>query len=344
MSRKLAGLLILAAACQREGPAAAPVEVAPPLPPVSPPAEAVFAAAHDLGVVDPASGRVVRTIPLGRRIDAVVVAPGGDQAFLATTGGLFVGRASTSSASAISNVPALAVSIDPTGTRLSILQHEARPTPSGVIDIAPEHLVVRALPEFGVLSDEEVGRDVIFAARPGGALAAIAVADTGEVRLVAAGAPLRSAPAVPLGRLTAPAGRMRVRPEVLAVGDRVFVPYEGEPSTILEVDLARRAVRPLELGRRLALRGMALSPDGHMLRVSAADRLVSIRLADASVVEVMPLPVVTAGLALSRDGRWAYLAETADGLGGAIVVVRLETGTVHRKVHLDGMSPWLVAR
>jgi hypothetical protein len=77
--------------------------------------------------------------------------------------------------------------------------------------------------------------------------------------------------------------------------------------------------------------------------VNAINELLVVDLEKRVIRAAIELPGAHVGLAVSDNGRWAFLAQTVDGTGGAVTIVRLDPLSVYAKIHLDDISPWAVA-
>ncbi|MCK6545160.1 hypothetical protein L6R52_04775 [Myxococcota bacterium] len=330
-------------ACKKEAPTAETKTAAVA---AGVPAGEVWAASAHVRVVDAMLGTVTSKLQLGRAVSGIVFSSDGLTAYVGASDGVHAIDAATKRVIAkLTERPVRQLAIDDAGAKLSVLEHEVVVLPDGTRDIRPFHLVTIDVASGKVVADEEIGQRILYAVAPTATRSGFVLAESGDLALARPGQALAEAQSLDVKKALGlgPDARFRVR-EVAAVrGDRAYVAVEAEPSQILELDLATGAARGLTLERTLSLRGLAVTADGKSLLVDAVDDLLLVDLGARALRGTLELGGAHTGLALTGDGKWAFLAQTIHENGGAITVVRLDTFTLHSKIHLDDLSPWALA-
>jgi hypothetical protein len=337
----LAGALLLFA-CKKEAspPASTASETAALAPAV--PDEAIYAASNALRVIDARAARVVGAVPLQRAVFAIDSSLDGRTIYAASSDGVYEIDADTNAYRLITSVSASDVRVSESGKTLSVLQHEVIVHKNGTRDIEPFHLVVLDLASRRVLSDEEVGPRVFFAKPAEDKRLGLVVDAEGKLRLFTGGK--GEGRTIDVQSLLGPdRSGWRLRNAVAVGGAHAFVGVEGRPSAIIDVDLDRGTASAIGLGRLVTIRGLAVSADARTLYVNGARELILVDLETRAVQKAIELPGAHTGLSLSSNGRWAALAQTVDGNGGAVTLVALDALTVHTRIHLDDISPWAIA-
>lgn len=340
----LAVALALFGACKKDGGPSAATETSAVKTGV--PAAQVWAASAHVRVVDTMLGTVASKIQLGRAVSGIVFSADGLTAYVGASDGVHAIDAATSRELAkLTERPVRQLAIDDAGTKLFALEHEVVVMPDGTRDIRPFHLVTIDVTSGKVVADEELGQRILYAVPPTATHSGFVLAESGDLALARPGQALAEAQSLDVKKALGlgPDARFRVR-EVATVRDgRAFLAVEGEPSQILELDLATGNARGLGLERALALRGLAVTADGKSLLVDAVNELMLVDLGARTLRGTLDLGGAHTGLALSADGKWAFLAQTIHDGGGAVTIVRLDTFTLHSKIHLDDVSPWVLA-
>jgi hypothetical protein len=340
-----AGLTLLLAAasfaCKKEAPVAPKIEEKKP---AEAPQEIVYAASSALRVIDARQGKVIASIPIQHTIYSIQFSLDGSAAYLATGAGVFEVDANAHRLRGqLTDRPASWAAVDASGSKLEVLEHEVIVHKDGTRDIEPFHWVALDLTAGAKpIADEEIGQRVMFVVPPREDRHHLVVTADGEVRLGKPKTRLADGAAVAL-KGTAKDEKARVRHMVATRGNSAFVPVEGATSEVVEIDLVSGDSRAMSLERSVRIRGMAATPDGKSLLVNAVGELIVVDLETRAVRSALELPGAHVGLAISDDGKWAFLAQTVDGTGGAVTIVRLDPLAVHAKVHLDDISPWTVA-
>lgn len=333
-----------AALAPRSAPAAAPSPAAK----LDVPQDIIYAGSAHLRVVDVAVGQVVQGIDLSRALTDIAFSADGEKAYLAGSDGVrMVDVESGKVIAQLTQSPARQLIVINGGDLLGVLAHDVvmkdgHPTPTAfrydIVDTVRQKVL-----KTEVIGERVLG--VVPSADP--ATASLVLFESGEVRLIRGGSPLSGdGKAVDLAAgLTPEKGRLVMRPyfAVSADGQTAFVPVEAVPARVLAIDLAHGTTRALSLGEASYLRGLALSPDGKTLIVNAMKKLVTMDVASGKILGSVELDGAHLGVAVSADGRRAYLAQTVHENGGAITVVSLDGLRVQGKIHLSDISPWVLA-
>lgn len=312
------------------------------------PQDKVWAASAHLRIVDVAAGQVVGAIQLQKAIEDLAFTSDGRRAFVAASDGVrLVDVETTKVVAQLTTSPARQLALSPDGKTVGVLEHDVAIGPNGVR--TPSLFRWKTLDaETGRTVGVETVGDRVLGVAPGyGRRASAIMFESGEIGLVAAGQPLASQPkAVDLARGIEPLGKSTLTPRpYLALapdGTKAWMPVEGLPSRILELDLEHGSTRSIGLGEGVQLRGLALSPDGQRMIVTASKKLFYVDLATARVLGQVELGGAHIGGVFSPDGRRAYLAQTIHEKGGAITVVELDPLRVQGKIHIDDISPWVI--
>jgi hypothetical protein len=349
---RLIALLALLAAVETGGckkdQASTAQETAPLAPqkqkPVDAPNEIVYAASSALRVVDTRLGKVVSGVPLSHTVYSIEFSLDGSSAYVATGAGIFeIDAALHQLRGQLTDHPASYAVLDQGGSRLDVLEHEVIVHKDGTRDIQPFHWVELDLASGGkLISDEEIGQRITFVVPPRDDRYHLLLTADGEVRLGKPKTKLRDSVALSLAGM-AQDGQSRVRSMGAVKGSNAYIPVEASPSQIVDVDLSRGDSRAISLERPLRIRGLAVTPDGKSLLVNAIGELLVVDLEKRRVRAAVELPGAHIGLSISDNGRWAFMAQTVDGTGGAVTIVRLDPLSVYSKIHLDDISPWAIA-
>jgi DNA-binding beta-propeller fold protein YncE len=331
-------------ACKKEAPPPAVESARAPLDALQPPSEIVYAASNALRIVDTALGQVTASIPLERAVFALDTSLDGRTIYVAASEGVYEIDAATNAETLLTNVPASDVRVSESGATISVLQHEVIVHKNGTRDVEPFHLLVIDSKTHRALSDREVGPRVFFASPADEKRHGLVVDGDGRLRLWKDGAGEEKVIDVHALIPAAPSVEAnRIRNGVAVHGDHAYVPLEGRPARVVDVDLLRGTASAIDLERPLALRGLAVTPDGKKLVVDAAREIVVVDLQKRAIQKALELPGAHTGLAISTGGEWAALAQTIDGTGGSVTLVRLDPLAIVERVHLDDISPWAIA-
>jgi hypothetical protein len=303
------------------------------------PAAIVYAGSAHLRVVDAEAGAVAKKLDLGKAINAIRFAPDGSAAYVAASDGVRELDGKHAVAAKLTSHPARNIEVD--GDRVYVLEHEVIVNRDETREILPFRMVTVDRKTRAIVSTEEIGQRILYARPPLRDASGLVITESGDIRLVRPGQRLTEGEAIDAsGGLSKEKG-LRVRQFAAAIDGKVYVPVEGIPSRILEIDLASAKVRTFDLGGYVAIRGIGRSGDS--LLVNASDELIVVALGDRGIVARVDLSPGHTGLAQSSDGRFAFLAQTIDGTGGAVTVVSIPDRRVAGKIHLDDLSPWVIA-
>lgn len=311
------------------------------------PTDVVYAASAHIRVVDVAVGQTISGLQLQRAITSIAFTPDGAVGYVGASDGLHeVDAEQHRFTRHVSTAPVRQVLLSPDGRQVHFLEHDVVVREGGSREPSAFRLA-RYDRETGTLeSAEVVGERVLqvlpsFEGRHG-----LVLFESGVLSLLRAGDAWSEARPLEL-RVGASAdpGISIPRPHLALSPDarRAYLPIEGEVSRVLEVELASGATRTFSLGGASLLRGLAVSPDGARLVVNGSDRLFLLDLARGEPLGELKLEQAHTGAAMSSDGRRVYLAQTVDGTGGAVTVVRLDPLKVQGKIHLSDISPWVLA-
>ncbi|MBI2378737.1 MAG: hypothetical protein HYV07_32380 [Deltaproteobacteria bacterium] len=351
-SRRLIALALLAlSACKsKEAPKAAePAKSAAALAPktdvLDVPRDLVYAASSHVRVVDVGLGQVVAGIDLSRAVKWIEFDKNGQRAFVAASDGVHEIDVEKSALIArLTENPARHVLLSPDGKKLFVLENSIKISDDQKTRNAePFHLLTIDLDSKKIEKNELVG-ERIFRAIPASAPGRyhLAVTESGRVRMGRDPEPFGSG--VDLDASGGLPGALGVRHFVVTSEDltKAYVPIEGEPSQILEVELVGGQSRFMSLGAAIRLRGMALAPGGRLV-IEGSTELIVLELATGHVASSVALEGNHTGIAIAPDGKRAYLARTIDGTGGAITIVALDPMRVQGKIHLEDITPWAIA-
>ncbi|MBI4815440.1 MAG: hypothetical protein HY791_04250 [Deltaproteobacteria bacterium] len=309
------------------------------------PRDLVYAASSHLRVVDAALGQVVAGIDLNKAIKWIEFDRDGKRAYLAASDGVReVDVEKTEVIARLTEHPARHVIVSPDGKKLFVLENTIKVSDDQKTRVPePFHLLTIDLATRKLEKDELIG-DRIFRAIPATAPGRhhLAITESGRLRLGRSPEPFGSG--VDLDPLSGLGGDGGVRHFVALDSNltKVYVPIEGTPSRIFEVDLETGRSRVLSLERSLHLRGLALGP-GQQLVVDCTAELLLVDIPSGKVTGSVAIEGTHNGLAVAPDGKRAYLARTIDGDGGGVTVVALDPLRVQGKIHLDDISPWAIA-
>ncbi len=312
------------------------------------PRDRVWAGSAHLRVVDVAAGQVIAGLDLQKAIDDIVFTPDGQRAFVAASDGVrLVDVETVKVAAQLTTSPARQLVLAPDGKTVGVLEHDVEIAPDGRRTPTPFRFKTLDVETGRVVSTETIG-DRILGIAPGyGRRATAIMYESGDIGVIAAGQPLTSAPKnVDLAKGVEPLGKSQLTPRpYLALspdGTKAWMPVEGLPSRVLELDLERGTTRAIALGEALQMRGLALSPDGRRMVVTASKKVVLVDLVAGAVLGQAELGGAHIGGVISADGRRAYLAQTIHEKGGAVTVVELDPLRVQGKIHIDDISPWVL--
>lgn len=312
------------------------------------PRDRVWAGSAHLRVVDVAAGQVVAGIDLQKAIEDIVFSADGRRAYVATSEGVRVADVeSVKIASQLTTSPARQVLLAPDGKSVGVLEHDVTIADNGARTPSAFRWKTLDVDTGRVLSEETVGQRVLGVVPGYGARASVIMFESGEIGLIAPGRPLTSEPkTVDLSQGVPSTAKSFLTPRpyfaIAADGRKAWLPVEGLPSRVLEVDLERGTTRAIPLGEGLSLRGLAVTPDGARLVVNASKKLLLVDLATSAVLGQVDLGGAHIGAVVSEDGRRAYLAQTIHEKGGALTVVALDPVRLQGKIHLDDISPWVL--
>lgn len=319
------------------------------LEPLDVPLDRVFAASNALRIVDVAAGQVVAGVDFKRAVTSIEFSGDGRRAFLGCSDGV---REVDSSASKdapakvlgmLSSFPVRQLLRSPDGQHLVVLEHEVKTGEGGPMP-GPFRARIIELSTGKTLRVDEIG-ERILAVIPSFAPNRhhLVVEESGLVRLGRPGTPLSSGEKLDLVA-GIPSKGLMVRPYVALSHDGrlAYVPVEGKPSRVLELDLERGTHRALNLGAQVLLRGLAATSDGTKLVVDASNMVFVVDLQTGDHTR-LDLGDAHTGASISPDGRRVYLAQTVHETGGAITIVQLDPLRVQGKIHLDDISPWAIA-
>jgi hypothetical protein len=239
--------------------------------------------------------------------------------------------------------PARNVELSEDGKKLYVLEHEVIVHPDETREILPFRLLTFDVATRERLSREVIGQRVLYAHPPAKDRFGVVVFERGEIRKIAPNAKLDSEGEVVDPFLGEPSRyRARVREGSCVHAGKAYLPIEAEPSRVLEIDLVNGAVSAILLDRPYSLRGLAFAPEDRMI-LDAGLFLLEVDMKTRAVSGGIELNEAHTGVSISSDGRFAYLAQTIDGMGGAVAIVSLDPLQVVKKIHLDDISPWALA-
>jgi hypothetical protein len=300
------------------------------------PTDLIYAASAHLRIVDAKAGRVVKHIDMQKAVRNLVFSRDGARAYVAASDGVREIDADKQEITAkLSELPARNVELSEDGSRLYVLQHQVIVHPDETREILPFHLLTIDVEKRALISDEEIGQRVLYAHPATKDRFGVVAFENGQLRKIAPGAKLSSE-----GVAIEHGGRVR---EGSVVHDgKLYVPIEAaDGSRVLAIDLVKGEPAVIQLDRPYSLRGLAIT--GERLWVNAGVMLLAIDLKTQAIAKTIELPAAHAGISISSDGRYAYLAQTVDGTGGAVSAVDLNSLQSAKKIHLDDISPWALA-
>jgi hypothetical protein len=306
--------------------------------PLEVPRDLIWAASAHLRIIDVGAGQVVAGLNLQRAITGIAFTADGSRGFVAASDGVReVDVEQHRVLAQLTNHPARQVLLSDDGARLWVLEHQVIENPGGTREVLPFHLVTIGLKTGQIESDQELGQRILTIVPGSKDRQQLMLTESGELSL--GGKTLGLEQGLPSAQ------GLQARPELVLSGDRViaYVPVQGSPSRILVVDRVRGTVKPIALPRPMLLRGLALSPDGLRLAINTSQSLVTVELTSGKLTGEIDLAGAHSAIAMAADGRRVYLAQTVDGTGGAVTSVRLDPLKVEGKIHLDDISPWVLA-
>lgn len=311
------------------------------------PVDVVYAASAHIRVVDVGVGQSVRGIQLQRAVTSIAFSSDGAFAYVAASDGLREIDAEKHEVTQhLSTAPVRQVLLSPDGRYVYFLEHDVVVSEGGVRAPSAFRLGTYDRDSGQIIDRQAVGERVLqvlpsFAGRHG-----LVLFESGVLSLVRPGQDWSQAESIELGvGASADPGISIPRPHLALSPDsrRAYLPVEGEVSRVLEIELQTGSTRTISLARPALLRGLALTPDGERLVVNASDKVFLVDVVRAELLSEVALEHAHTGAAMGSDGRRVYLAQTVDGTGGAVTVVRLEPLKVQGKIHLSDISPWVLA-
>jgi YVTN family beta-propeller protein len=339
---------VIASSCSRDQKAApGPVVAAVPTIYVS------DESGGDIAVIDPVGAQVLATIPVGKRPRGIKLSRDGKFLYVALSGSPNAGPGVDES-----KLPPPDRSADGIGVVDLTSRKLLRTLPSGqdpeTFDLSADGKVLYVSnEETGELTALDLDTGVIrgtvggvgkepegVTVRPDGKAVYVTSEQDGQVT------------AIDTSNLSI-AGQMHTgrRPRSIVFakdGVTAFVTNELEGTVTVLDTLAQKAVGDIKISLSAPVpagprpMGAALSADGKLLYVTTG-RGGSVAVVDvASRAQVRSIDGVGArpwGIALSPDGVFVY---TANGSSHDVSITNLATGTVEKRIHVDG-SPWGVA-
>lgn len=308
-------------------------------------ADQIYAASAHLRIVDAKAGRVVKNIDLQKAIRNLVFTRDGSRAFVAASDGVReIDPEKQEIVAKLTDHPARNVELSEDGQRLYVLEHEVIVHPDETREILPYRLLTFDLAKRELLFRDEIGQRVLYAHPAAKDRHGVVAFESGEIRKISPGQPLGSEGQAIDPFFGRPSKyRARLREGSLVHAGKAYLPIEADPSFVLEIDLANGEASAIALDRPYSLRGLAFPSDDWML-VNAGIFLLSVDMKTRAVNGGVELGAAHTGLSISASGRFAYLAQTIDGTGGAVRVVSLDPEiAVANKIHLDDISPWALA-
>lgn len=339
------GLALGALACKSKDEAAAPATEVTAKAAAARPSHTVFAASAHVRVVDTGASKVVGRVQLQKAVREIRFSPDGATAYVAASDGVRAIDARTHAVLAhLTERPARSIELSADGTTLYVLEHWVKIDEAGRRFPQPFSLVTLDTRTGQVGAREVVGERILYAREAPEGGRRVLVTEAGEIRLAAAGEAWSEGEPVDPTEGLPPSSPYRVRNTFAHHGDVVFVPVEGSPARVLEIDTKRGATRFVSLGVEAVIRGLGVTPDGATLLVSTGNALHFLdRASGRALGEPLPLEGNHVGCAVSDDGRYAFLAKTIDGTGGAVAVIDVKARRLLETIHLDDISPWAIA-
>ena len=304
----------------------------------------VFAASSNLRVLDGDAGQVVGRLDMLKTVNEIAFSRDGATAYLAASDGVRAVDTTTFELKAkLTENPARFVELSDDGGRLFVLEHFVTKNEDGTRTVHPFSMVTLEVATGAVLSKVEIGDRVRYA-RPseGPGRHSLVVYESNEVVLGRPTEPLGKGRELNPAAGIQPEGAWQIRQTVAYQAGHVYLPVEGTPARIMDVNLDSGEVRNLSLGRPAALRGLALTPDGATVLANTGDGLVWLDAASGAVTGELALPGGLMGCAVRGDGKQAFIAKTIDEKGGAVLTVDVEAKSLLAKAHLDDISPWAI--
>lgn len=310
------------------------------------PTDIVYAASTELRVVDFARGEVVASVPLKRAVSQIRFL-GGKTAYVAASGGLYAVDAQRHElVGQLTKSPARAIDLADDGASIRVLAHDVIVHEDTSREVLPFRLTTLSIPEHAKVAETTIGQRIFFAAaRPDDSGHDLVVGEDGRIRLFS-GSEILSGEGIavdPHAGVSAKDSAIRVRHEAVRHEGHAYLPVEGYPSRILDIDLKSGATTAIPLDRGYPLRGVGVSPDGATLVVNVGIGLVVVDLATREITDRIETPDPTTGVSFSSDGRFVYTAQVVDGTGGAVHALSLDPPAHVKKIHLDDISPWALA-
>lgn len=310
------------------------------------PQDVIYAASAHIRIIDVAAGQVAAGIDLQRAINGIVFTKNGLRGFVAASDGVHeIDPEKQRIKTKLTHFPARSIHLSADDSRLYVLEHEVVVLKSGARDIKPFRLLTIDLGKNQVLNREEIGQG-IFAVLPAQApnLFHLVVSDVRKIRLVAPGQKLSEGKTLDLTAGFESDRIFGMRPYLARSPDgrRAYLPVEGRPAQIAEVNLEDGSVSMIGLDKQYSLRGLAITPNGKTLVVNAGATALRIDLKSKKVSGQVSLEGHHLDVALSLDGRRAYFAKPVHEKGGAISIVLLETMKLQGLITTPDISPWVL--
>lgn len=309
------------------------------------PRDRIYAASAHLRVIDVAVGQVVAGLNLQRAITGIAFSTDGRRAFVAASDGVReIDVEETKLLRQLTSSPARQVLRSLGGDQLFVLEHDV-PMVAGQPKPSAFRLLTLSVETGKVERTEEIGPRILAVVPSlGPDRHHLVLEESMRVVLGKAGTKLAAGEPIDLAA-GLPSKTLVVRPYLVLSDDgtHAFVPVEGEPSRIIDVDLVRGTSSAISIEKQRLIRGLAVSSDAKRLFVNTADALLIVELGSRKITGELALDAPHTGLVLSSDQRRAYLAQTVHEDGGAVTIVLLDPLRVQGKIHLADISPWVIA-
>ena len=310
------------------------------------PQDTIYAASAHIRIIDAAAGQVTAGIDLQRAVNGIVFTQNGLRCFVAASDGVReVDPEKQTVKAKLTNFPARSISLSADDSKLYILEHEVVVLKNGARDVKPFRLVTMDLGKNQVLKSEEIGQG-IFAILPALApnLHHLVVSDVRKIRLVAPQEKLSEGKTLDLTAGFESDRLFGMRPYLARSldGRLAYLPVEGRPARIAEVNLEDGSISMIALDKQYSLRGLAVTPDGKTLVVNAGATALRIDLATKKVTGLIGLEGHHLDVAIARDGRRAYFAKPVHEKSGAVSVVLLEKMKLQGLIITPDISPWVL--
>ena len=311
------------------------------------PQDKIYAASAHIRIVDAAAGQVTAGIDLQRAVNAIVFTQNGLRGFVAASDGVReIDPVKQTIKAKLTNYPARSVTLSADDSKLYVLEHEVVVQANGTRDVKPFRLKTIDLGKNVEVASETIGPG-IFAVLPAHSpeLHHLVISDARKIRLVAPGGKLSDGKTLDLTAGFDSDRMFGMRPYLARSpdGKKAYLPVEGIPSRVAQVDLKDGTVSMIDLQGQHLLRGIAVSADGKTLVVNASTKALKIELNNPEVIKTVDLGGHHMDVSLSTDGRRAYFAKPIHEKGGAISVVHLEKMKLQGLMVTPDISPWVLA-